>query len=775
MVANKEWTKKQFPGIPKEIEENFSNKWVQQRFVELNFQNLDSAKAFIDPDLFQPTDPRELPDLEKAANRIQKAILENESIGIWGDFDVDGQTSTTLLVQALRLLGADPRYHIPNRDKESHGIRLQNLKEFVVKPISLLITCDTGISEHDSIAFCNQNGIEVVITDHHALPSFLPDAFAIVNPQRLSDDHPLKTLAGVGTAYKLIEYLFKLFNKETDLHLFVDLVALGTIADVAVLSPENHYLVQIGIKKIKSGNRLLIKEILQKKEINSEIFNETSISFVIAPLLNALGRLDDAEPIVESFLSTNIQETRIFANILDNLNEKRKLITEQITDATLALIRKERSESGNSIVLHHPDWHPGVLGIVANRLVELFNKPVILLTGNPDQPIRGSGRSIDGVNIIEAIRNSSQILTHFGGHTMAAGLSLPFENLEIFKKEFDKSVQHQLSEKKISLDFMVDGFIDFNQISLDFVKELEILSPFGSGNPRFIFACKNVNIARTAIFGKNKQHLKFFTTDENNIPVELLWWQGANQSIPDTSIDIAFRPGKSVNKGQEQLQLEIVKIRPSENAFEKIKSDSKHLEIIDLRAEKHISIEKLIDIKDSFIWAEGLENKELLPFDNRLNQHPAENLIIYTCPPSLVEIAKVWKSVNPKKLYLCSVLPEDGSINSLVLKVSGMINLAIRQRSGVFELDRVAALTGQRMKTIRVILNYLEAKGKILIKEHPDTNLVISYGEIEDKQMALLYENQLRFLFQETRYFQKWYQKINAAQLMDEVVDLFSR
>jgi len=776
MNSLKEWAKKQFPAIPKEIEEVFPNKWVQQRFAELNFRNLESAKAFIDPAYYQSTDPCDLPDLEKAAVRIQIAICNNESIGIWGDFDVDGQTSTTLLVQALRHLGANPRFHIPDRDKESHGIRIQNLQTFILNPIKLLITCDTGISEHDSIDFCNLEGIDVVITDHHALPAVLPNAFAIVNPQRLLDDHPLKPLAGVGTAYKLVEYLFKLFNKEADLHIFLDLVALGTIADVAILNPENHYLVQKGIEKIRSGSRLLIKEVLQKKEINPESFNETSISFVIAPLLNALGRLDNAEPIVENFLSTNIQETRIFSNILDNLNEKRKLITDQITDAALVTIRKQRIDSGNSIILYNTDWHPGVLGIVANRLVDVFNQPVILLTGSVDKLVRGSGRSIEGVNLIEAISKSSQILNHYGGHAMAAGLSLSYENLETFKKEFNRSVQQQLSEKNISLDFVVDGYIEINQISMDFINELEILSPFGPGNPRFVFGCKNAIINKTVTFGKNKQHIKFITTDENNIPVELLWWQGANQTLPDSNIDIAFRPGKIINKGMEQIQLEIVKIRPTDEFIKKVKSESKQLEIFDLRNENPKNLEKVLQTPNSFIWAEDLEKQDLFSFDNRLNLRPAENLIVYTCPPELVEIAKVWKSVNPKSLYLCNILPATTSINSLLLKVSGMVKLSITQRSGVFEEDRVAAATGQRLKTIRIVLSYLEAMGKIIIKDHPDTNLILTYGDAKkNSQLAILYEKQLRVLFQETYYFRKWYQKINPTELMDEIVELFSR
>jgi single-stranded-DNA-specific exonuclease len=775
MTTSREWLPKPSRQVSEEIQNAFRNGWVQQRLMEMNLFDAKSANAFIDPTLYIPTDPTQLPDLEKGAQRIKKAIQNHEAIGIWGDFDVDGQTSTTLLVQALRKLGADPRYHIPNRDKESHGIRLPYLQEFVTDPIHLLITCDTGVSEHESVDYANSLGIDVIITDHHSLSETLPNAFAVINPQRLEDGHPLKTLAGVGTAYKLVERLLQLFDRENEKEELLDLVALGTIADVAVLNPENHFLVQRGIKKIRENSRLLLKEILIKKEVDPEFLNETHISFYIAPLLNALGRLDDAQPIIEHFLSNDLQKTRVYANTLDNLNEKRKWITEQITDAAVSLIERDQTiQDLDTIVLHHPDWHPGVLGIVASRLVETYLKPTILLTGQPGQGIRGSGRSVEGINIIQAIRELASVLSHYGGHAMAAGLSLKYENLDTFKREFNRAVHQQFIQKDIPRHLMIEGYLELDKVSLDFVHELEVLAPFGPGNPPFIFASNNVNINKTSVFGKGKKHLRFSTIDENNISLDLLWWQGANKAIPDSVVDIVFQLGRSVYKGKEQLQIEVIDLRPAESTREELRTSGQKLEVLDFRS-KDYDLEKLAkEYDDLVVWAEGLSDSANNLHRSRVQLRPAKTLVVHTCPPNLQEMAKAWRIVNPQIMILGNHLPEKDSINALIQMVIGMLKFTEKHNGGAFDLYRAAAASGQGSKTIRAVLGYLSAKGEILIKEHPDAGISISFGGSKDPSKVKQYENHLRFLLQEAIYFRKWYQTTPSSVLMNEIFDLFS-
>jgi len=303
-MATDQWVEKKKIPIPKEIQENFPNPWVQQILVRNNVFDLEAAQRFVNPSLYIPTPSSELPDLDGAAQRLLEAIANQELIGIWGDFDVDGQTATTVLYEGLLNLGANVIYYIPVRSKESHGIKLSSLKEFLKKGISILLTCDTGISEHESIEYANHQGVDVLITDHHSLPEILPDAMAKVNPQRLPEAHPLRTLSGVGVTYKLIERLYQFSGKNDDCVASLDLVALGTVADVAILTGENRYLVQMGLQLLQNPARIGLQEIYKNRKLQNGQITETHIGFYLAPLLNALGRLSDANPVVE-FLTTN--------------------------------------------------------------------------------------------------------------------------------------------------------------------------------------------------------------------------------------------------------------------------------------------------------------------------------------------------------------------------------------------------------------------------------------------------------------------------------------
>lgn len=378
MITSK-WVERIPLPVAEEIKDNYSNHWIQQLLARNNINSLIEAKKFLNPDHYIPSSPSEIPDLGMAAQRLIDAIKHQQKIGIWGDFDVDGQTSTTLLYQGLTKLGANVIYYIPIRAKESHGINLTSLIEFLKNDISVLLTCDTGISEIESVEYAMKQGVDVLITDHHSLPDVLPDAMAKVNPQRLPENHPLRNLSGVGVAFKLMEYLYQQFSLQDQTEELLDLVALGTVADVAILTADNRYLVQKGLKKLQEPKRLGLQEIYKNKNFRNSQINEMHIGFYLAPLLNALGRLSDANPIVEFLTTTNLQKAQVFAVQLENLNEKRKLITDQITDAVLSQLDLNQTLLNDpSIIMHHPDWEPGVLGIVANRLVEKFQKPTIL-------------------------------------------------------------------------------------------------------------------------------------------------------------------------------------------------------------------------------------------------------------------------------------------------------------------------------------------------------------------------------------------------------------
>jgi single-stranded-DNA-specific exonuclease len=784
------WQLKEPIKVSEKISKYYQNHWIQQRLSEFHISDIAEAEGFLDAARYQSANPAELPGLEKSAHRLWRAIQNDESIGIWGDFDVDGQTSTTLLVEGLRELGGNVVFHIPNREKESHGIRLSFLMTFLEEnPVNILLTCDTGISENEAVDFAGKNGIDVIITDHHTLPDVLPSAYSIVNPHLLPEGHKLAGLAGVGTAYKLMEYLFTLAGKKDDSAKMLDLTALGTIADVAPLRGENRYLVQRGIKSLQNTNRLLLKEIYQINGFESDKMSETHVSFFLAPMLNSIGRLDDANPVVNLLSSNNLQDTKIFASVLVNLNEKRRFLTEQITKASIEIIEQQNlSLNQPAIVLYHPGWMPGVLGIVANRLVEKFQKPVLILTDKPEikdesinndqsdlsalpkYEIFGSGRSIKAINLIDAIRENHVLLTHFGGHAMAAGLSLPLNNLEEFKNGFFQCIKNQIGDQIMTNDLVLDGILSLDKIDLHFVKELESLAPFGAGNPPFKFLSENLTIISQKSFGLGANHLRLTVKDVKNNTKDVIWWRGNDEFTGiSENIDIAYQLSSSSYKGKAQTQFELISLRLSAEHKFSIKVNKPDLSIIDFRNKNEFLNTISENYKDILWWK---ENSSPFPYKSstRLELHPAKSLVIINCPPNMLTIAKAFLTVNPETLILAGVLSIIDSPNNFIDKLRKMINYSRSHNSGLVDIDRMAAAIGHREATIDYGLRWLAAKGEITMIEHPDTSILIKLGGEAQESLAADYYSQLIFLLQETYKFRKWYFQLDPKKLHQEIM-----
>lgn len=765
------WVEKIKSSIPIEIQENFPNPWVQQIFARNNVFDLESAQRFIDPSLYVSTPPTDLPDLKIAAHRIQEAIANQEKMGIWGDFDVDGQTATTVLYEGLLNLGANVIYYIPVRARESHGIKLSSLKEFLKNNISVLLTCDTGISEHESVDYANQQGVDVLITDHHNLPEILPDAMANVNPQRLPEQHPLRTLSGVGVAYKLIEWLYQLSGRMDDCSDLLDLVALGTVADVAILTGENRYLVQSGLRLLQNPRRIGLQEIYKNRKLQNGQITETHIGFYLAPLLNALGRLSDANPIVKFLTTKDLQKAKVFASQLENINERRKLITEQITESILSKFEQNKElQNHPTIIMHHPDWEAGVLGIVANRLVEIYQKPTILLTGKDDKGYFGSARSIENLNIIQAIQTNAEFLDHFGGHAMAAGLSMKPEKLLPFQNSFNKTVLNIVGDTIFQKELQIDGFINFDLITMDFVRELEKLAPFGPGNPAPLFASRDVMIEKIRKMGRKSEHLKISASDAFENIQEFIWWRTNQEDIPENKLDIAYHLHSSNYQGKPSIQVEIVAIQPSETTLVEIRTRKEELEVIDYRNQPPSDQEWLEKFKD-FVWyQEGLK-QDFSPAHNRHDLHPSETLIIYSIPPTLIDIQKIYTTVGPKYLLLFGNEPLDKSINFLIKTIAGMLNHVIKNKNGLFQPNNLAVAIGQRKTTVESVCRYLHSIGQITLLEHPDTQWYIKPGGEKDPTKTELYKQNIEFLHRETLAFHKWFKEVSLDKLKQSILD----
>jgi single-stranded-DNA-specific exonuclease len=703
----------------------------------------EAARAFLDPDSQSLTSSYELPGMDAAVERILLTIRSRESICVWGDFDVDGQTSTTLLVQTLRALGADVSYHIPIRAVSSHGVHIPQLTEIIDRGAKLILTCDTGITAHEAVGYAKSCGVDFVITDHHDLGETLPNAVAVVDPKMLPAEHPLANLAGVGVAYKFAEALlgssdFSRSNTATKVATtdLLDLVALGLIADVALLKGETRTLAQKGLDTLRNSERLGLQIMAEFAKQPLTGATEDYIGFVIGPRLNALGRLGDANPAVELLTTDDPVRARVLAAQLEGLNSQRKLLTSQVYRAAEAQLREEPSLLEQpAIVLGHPSWPGGVIGIVASRLKERYNKPVILLNTTEGEPARGSARSIEGLHITEAITAQKDLLLNFGGHPMAAGLSLEQENLPAFRKRLNRTIEHMLGEVAFEEPtIQIDAWLPLEELTLDLADTLEQLAPFGAGNPPLTFASRNVQLKAVAKIGKAQEHLRLNVEDDKGNTEGILWWNGIDESLPDTGskIDIAYSLRASTFRGERQLSLQFVDYRLVEEKAVEVKR--KKIEVIDLRNETEPKEKLTTDygLQTTVIFTEGDAKKRINGVD-RYNLQPSNELAIYTPPPGSAELKSILEKVKPQKVYLVAQNPPTEKPDEFLSHLAGMAKFVITKKVGETTISELCAATAQREATVRIGLEWLAAGGHVTVVGEDDA-ISLSPGSGEGNQ-----------------------------------------
>ncbi len=735
---------------------------AKQILVRRGYADPASARAFLDPAAYTPTDSWELPDLRTAVDRIEKALHANETICVWGDFDVDGQTSTALLVQTLQVRGANLRWHIPLRAAESHGIKIPYLKESIDNGTKLLLTCDTGISETEAIDYANTRGVDVIVTDHHDLPEKLPNALALVDPKRLPEEHPLATLPGVGVAYKLAEKLLRqtTFSPQN----LLDLVALGITADVADLHGDTRYLLQRGLIELRQTKRIGLQNLYKIAGINPAAIDESDIGFGIAPRMNAIGRLGDANQMVDFLLTQNPARARVIAAQLEGLNNQRRLLVSQVYRAAEAQIRQNPAlNESAALILAQKNWAAGVIGIAASRLAERYHKPVILLSIGEDGIARGSARSITGIHITKAIAAQKEILHGFGGHPMAAGMALDAEKIPAFRRRLDKAIRSQLGDAPPPEKTLpIDAWLPLNSLTLNLSKELNKLAPFGPRNPHIHLASRDLTLSHFAKIGKNKEHLRLTVKDSAENARSILWWNATEEDLPPkgSKIDLAYTIRTGEFRGEAQLTLELIDFRVTEPTNQKEKPEEKQ-EIIRLK----IDDLNLNDIKNKQIFVEG---NTKIKGKNRYQLQKSDILIVYTAPPSNRVWQAILKKVQPKKIYRIDTTPPETTAQAFLTRLAGLVKYALAHKKGETRLSTLAALTAQREITLRLGLEWLAANGQISVeiegdevkltqpqtaemKKEPKT-LLVSYAQ-EDLFTAI------KALLAETNAYKKLFQQ----------------
>ncbi len=486
---------------------------VSKLLINRGFTNLDEAAAFLNTCAECVHDPFLLNDMHIAVDRIVSAINKNEKIIIYGDYDVDGITSVSVLYLYIKNFTNNVEYFIPDRFSQGYGVN-ENALDFIKnKNCQLLITVDTGISAVNEIEYANELGIDVVITDHHECQQILPNALAIVNPKRRDSKYPFSKLAGVGVVYKLITAIDSVLNTNYA-DTYIDLVAIGTVADIMPLLDENRYIVKRGIQKISNNSNMGLKCLIDICVASSAI-NSGTIGFAISPRINAAGRMEKAETAVELFTTEDVDNAQKIATHLCELNTKRQAIENDIYNEAIKIIEDEQLDTRfNALVLWKEGWHSGIIGIVASKLKEKYNKPVVLFS--VDEVAKGSGRSVIPFNLYEAFESINDLLIRFGGHKYAAGVLIENSNLKTFRNRLSECVGDFLENNNLSYDIDVECDIPHGLVTYKTAADIALLQPYGKSNEIPVFRIKNVRIIDIYSTSNNKHlRIKFLINNKN--------------------------------------------------------------------------------------------------------------------------------------------------------------------------------------------------------------------------------------------------------------------
>ena len=511
----KKWS---FYEVEQEKINEISNKYnitklLAQILVNRGITKEKEISTFLEPTRNDFYDPFLLPDMEKAVDRIIEAINNQEKVMIFGDYDVDGITSVTVLKKFLKERGLETGYYIPNRLEEGYGLNKEAVEKIIEQGYTLIITVDCGISGIEEIEECNKLGVQTIVTDHHEQGENIPNAYAVIDAKRKDNKYPFRELAGVGIVFKLIQAISTKLNLEEKEYLkYLDIVAVGTISDIVPLINENRVIAKLGLMLIKMTKNIGLRELIIAS--NYKQIDSNTISFGIAPRINACGRMGHQEEALKLFLTDNIVEAKEITNKLNKYNSERQEKEGNIFKQALEKLQTENIENRNTIVLGGDNWYHGVIGIVASKLTESFFKPTILVCFEGEDG-KGSGRSIPSFDLHEALSYSGNYLEKFGGHAMAVGLTLKKENFESFKEKFEEFAE-QKNIKQIIPTIKIDCEISKNDLKLETVEELKKLEPFGEKNQRPCFVYKGLKINSIRALSEGK-HLKLSLRDDNQL------------------------------------------------------------------------------------------------------------------------------------------------------------------------------------------------------------------------------------------------------------------
>lgn len=553
----------------KNIEESLAGEFgihpiISQLLANRDIVDLEGAHRFFKPSLNDLHSPFLMQDMKKGVSRLLKAIHNNEKIVIYGDYDADGITSVVILYKFIKEITPHVHYYIPDRITEGYGLKNPVIDKFKNENVQLIITVDCGISDIAQIAYANLSGIDTIVLDHHEISGELPPAVASINPNREDCQFPFKELAGVGIAYNFLIALRGSLRKEgfwenktfPNLREYLDIVALGTIGDIAPLVDENRIFAKIGLELITEGKRPGIKALKEVSGIDGQAVDSYKASFGLIPRINAAGRIASAMDAVALLLTDNMEEARFLAEKLDVYNRRRQAMEKNILKDILQIIGNNPDiEKRHALVFASDKWHPGVVGIVASRLVDLYSRPAFVISLNNGVG-KGSGRSIADINIYKGIQQCAPLLLAYGGHYRAAGISIKENDIAEFGRLLDEIIQNSGQSREHISQTLIDSECRLQDINLSLISQIDMLAPFGSKNPEPVFCARNIKIDSPGIVGNN--HLKMRLTSNGKACDSIWFGMGSHlDALCGVNLDVVFTPQINHWNGSSDIQLKI--------------------------------------------------------------------------------------------------------------------------------------------------------------------------------------------------------------------------
>lgn len=707
--------------IPQELVELCKNEILARIFYNRGIKTASELEQYLNYEKYKPYNPEEFPDINIACEIVKNAIDNDEKISVYGDYDVDGITATSILVLSLRKLGGNISYHVPDRFSEGYGMNIEVVKSLYEQGVTTIITCDCGISNFDEIKYAKDLGMKVVLTDHHTIGESLPEADVIINPKLLPVGHPARDISGCTMAYFFIKALYLYINKELEDDC-IDLVALSIISDVMPLKNENRYLFNLGFNKLKKAVRPGIRALLNC--VNSTDLTVEDIGFQLTPRLNAVGRMDTAKKAVELFLTEDEKSANLLAEEIDRFNTDRKNIQNDIYVEAKEIVETKKKNK-KILILYGENWHHGILGIVAGKICEEYKKPCIILSQNENGLISGSARSTEQLNIYDALSKFSEYLTKFGGHSQAAGLSLEEKNLDKFIQELENYTDIYLAEEYEEV-ITVDAILPFSDIDEDLLIALALGEPYGEAFPAPRFVTADVKILREAI---NKGTHHFMTLiDSSKKEIGTTLWNYGPESLIDKKCTVIYDIYKDTYNGRNEIKLKIQNI-----VFDPVEIEDAKVSFIDRREYDILDIIK--EFKNTTIFYEGpLVFKPDLPIINSKCDVKISTLVLYSLPKSNKILSELIERTCPEQVVLnYTYLPSYDFVKFQKLFM-GVIKNAVMNNNGMINIEDFAQIVQVDEEFIITFSKFLASCNYITVNFMEDGK--VKYEIINGKKTA---------------------------------------